>query len=203
MTEGDQPSKGSAPSPDAAAPVTVPLDLHLCEYQALTTRITYLITMHYAFWIVGFTALGSLTFLTTPNNHFLLETVGLLVGEMLAGAFCFTSCEIYTHVCYLDDVLKAMVARDCGLQKEAFWTWETWLRDFQGGLHGDGPRWWELWPLALLTLGVLTIGYWHYGCWPRKEWYLFGAALVGLVLLVAFNRRLNRIRARALPHVTG
>lgn len=206
-------SKGSAP-PDVPAPPIPPtfadrekpvVDLHLYEYQALTTRITYLITMQYALWPVGVAALAYLTSLWNVQNHFFLELVGVLVGETLSVAFYFTSCEICTHVCYLEVALKPMVARDCNLDETTFWAWERWLSGFKGGFHRGKFHWWELWPLLLVALVILAIGFIHLPCWPCGEWYVFILALVGLVPLVWLDIKVNRIREayRQSPYPAG
>lgn len=187
ITDPPENSQGHAASPDNI------VDLHLYEYQALTTRITYLITMLYALWPVTLTAIGLATLQWGPNRQGLVEWTILLLSEILAVAFYFTSCEIYTHVLYLETELKPKLAEITSYS--AFWGWESWLAKFKGGLHSS--KWlplWELWPTLCVAIGACWVGVIERP-WNRRDAIAFAAAGAGLVLIVNLSIRLMRIRA--------
>jgi hypothetical protein len=102
--------------------------------------------MLYALWTIVFAALAFLASLWNTHRHSYVEWTGLLFGETLAAAFYFTSCEICTHVCYIETELRQRITRITA--DPAFWGWEPWLSKFRSGLHSStgfaggssGPR---------------------------------------------------------------
>jgi hypothetical protein len=188
ITDPPENSQGQAASPDSI------VNLHLYEYQALTNRITYLITMLYALWPVTLTAIGLAALQWSPNHRALVEWTVLLLCEILAVAFYFTSCEIYTHVLYLETDLKPRLAKFTSYSE--FWGWESWLKNFHGGLHSS--RWlplWELWPSLCVAIGVWWVSVTTQRPWSRGDEVGFATAGVGLVPIVSLSIRLMRIRA--------
>jgi hypothetical protein len=174
------------------------LQLHMYEYQALTTRVTYLVTVLYALWPVVFGAIAFLASLWDNHRHSYVEWTGLLLGETLAAAFYFTSCEICTHVCYLETELRQRVARITA--DSAFWGWEPWLGSFRSGLHSSpGLRWWELWPSWCVAGAICGIGIQQWP-WNRGDYAGFGLAIVGLAVILLLSLRLKKIRRhRPMP----
>jgi hypothetical protein len=183
---------GRGPEVDASDTAAV-LELHLYEYQALTTRVTYLVTMLYALWPLVFGALAFLASLWDTHRHSYVEWTGLLLGETLAAAFYFTSCEICTHVCYIETDLRHRVAKITA--DPEFWGWEPWLSRFRSGLHSSqGLRWWELWPSWCTAAAICVIGISRWP-WSVGDYAAVALGTVGFSVILVLSLRLRKIRA--------
>jgi hypothetical protein len=195
MSTTDLTAKSKEQSGMAAVECKDLVELHLYEYQALTNRITYLVTMLYALWPLVFGALAFVASLWGNHRHAVVEWTGLLLGEILALAFYFTSCEISTHVCYLETELKPRLAKITA--DSAFWRWEPWLATFRGGQHvrGGGLQWWELWPFICTAIGVCAVAFIQWP-WSLGDGVGFTVACAGLVFILILSIRLKRIQGQ-------
>lgn len=187
------PSEACDVGPSADVPHSESLvQAHLYEYQALTNRITYLVTMQYALWPVVVLALSAFVPLWGTRGRSFLAWGGIVLGEIFALAFYFTLCEISTHALYIDRELRPKVAFLVGAK--SIWQWETWLRGYSAGLHHEGPRWWELWPSAFILAAMSAASI---ACWPWKkgDWVGLFSSLTGLICVVTLIRKLSKINS--------
>jgi len=162
------------------------LEIHLIEYQALTTRATYYIVMSTALWPLIFLYL---TFLATVWQH-LHETdlakygVPLMVWGAGLGVqialviWTFLVCEQYKTVLYVEKQLRPLVQDLVG-------TPDFWL--YEQKLHGRTPlvRWLELgtevW-LLVLILAAVVLRAWLPPAFTRLDW--IGLVLNSVVFMV-------------------
>lgn len=165
------------------------LQLHLYEYQALTNRCTYLITMQYALWPTLFISLSLLAPLWDSHSHSFLLWAGLFFAQLVSLGWYFTGCEIYITVDYLERGLKPQLEQMTS--GERFWGWEPWL----ARIRGSGVQWWECWVTCfvsvLFCLLVLLLPPWVHGYWLG---FLLNSAALALIVLL--NVKLTRIRQR-------
>jgi hypothetical protein len=173
-----------APSPTSADTL---LHAHLAEYQALTTRCTYLITMQYAFWPVAFTMFAFLSPLWDKHGHLLLEWGGILLGELLSIAFYVTSCELYTHTLYIERQLKPAVVKLTA--EPALWQWEPWL----ASRSGRRPELWESWITVCIALVLCFMGYTRYP-WTAIDWMGFVVSGAAFAFILRLNLMLVNLR---------
>ncbi len=107
--------------------------LHLAEYQMLTNRATYLMTVAYGLWTlfaIFLTILFSLwnVFL---NYHFHLIWGGLIVLQVVTFLSGYLTTEIYDIALYIETELRDLVVKIAG--EGSFWSNEKYLK----GLRTD------------------------------------------------------------------
>jgi hypothetical protein len=101
------------------------LQVHLYEYNALATRLTYWITLQYATYAL---AAGSLGFIAQAWGHIeprLLACASLLIQLILLWALVQTTYEIYTYVVYIETDLRPRISRL--VDSHCFWRFEKFL----------------------------------------------------------------------------
>ncbi len=160
---------------------------YLAEYQALTTRCTYLITMQYAFWPVAFGLFAFLSPLWDKHSHYWLEWGGILLGELLAIGFYVTSCELYTHTLYIETQLKPTVMRLTA--DRSLWQWEPWL----ASRPGRRPEWWECWITVCVALAIGCMGFVRYP-WAQIDWAGFFVSGSAFTFILRLNVMLVSLR---------
>jgi hypothetical protein len=174
------------------------LDVHLNEYQALTTRATYYVVMSTAIWPLIFLYLG---LLATAWQHlpeaestkfgFPLMVWGGGLGVQLALViWTFLVCEQYKMTLYVEVVLRPLVQGLVGTP--GFWKYEQKLR-------GRTPllRWLELqtelWVFALMSAAVLLRILLFHGM-ALLDWIGLALNMVVLVALVLMAVSAAKIR---------
>jgi hypothetical protein len=181
---------GSTDKERQVSPVVDPdrvLQAHLYEYQALTTRCTYLITMQYAFWPIALALFALLGPLWDKHSHPLLEWGALLLGEILSLGFYFTTCELYTHILYVEHQLKPKVVRIAG--ESSVFQWEPWL----ASRPERNPAWWECWVSVFVGLAICLIAFARYP-WTCADWAALLFSGIGFALIIRLNFTLVRLR---------
>ena len=129
------------------------LSAHFAEYQALTTRTTYRLTLQFALWPI---LLITLTLLANAKDFFGPHgTVWTGAGtvQFVVIHFYTVELEIYTDIHYIETQLRPMIEAILG--PEPFWRYEHFLHDHRA----IGPAFWEYWPLALGVAAIAFAGY--------------------------------------------
>lgn len=100
---------------------------HLSEYQMLTNRATYLITVAYGLWTLFAIFLTVLLSLwnSLSSYHFLLIWCGATILQIVIFLSNFLTTEIYDIATYLDTELRDMMENIIG--KNDFWKYEKSL----------------------------------------------------------------------------
>src|ERR1035437_6076449 len=101
------------------------VDLHIAEYEALTMRNTYWITLQYAIYALGAAYLG---FVVQARNSVPTGTLiwaSLLALQLLAWAMLQTQFEIFANVAYLERHLKPKVQELIG--NSPCWEYEVFM----------------------------------------------------------------------------
>jgi hypothetical protein len=164
------------------------LDVHLNEYQALTTRATYYVVMSTAIWPLIFLYLGLLAtawqHLLAPDSDkfgFPLMVWGGGLGVQLALViWTFLVCEQYKMTLYVERDLRPFVQDIVGTS--SFWLYERKLR-------GRTPlvKWLELqtelWVFVFIMAAVLLRVLIFHKFTP-SDWIGLALNLVVLVVLV-------------------
>jgi hypothetical protein len=179
---GQDPEKGK-PDPVKAEPPGRHLEsliqLHVAEYQALTTRNTYWITIQFSVWllILTYVTLISAIWLAKPNlpamyTPFIIWGSGILIQIALAGWY-YAGHETYRNLCYVERDLRSMVQEAVGTSQ--FWQYEPFL----AARRPRSPMWSESGP-ALGLIAALVIAVWLRHAFWGKE-------LIGPVLNLPFT----------------
>jgi hypothetical protein len=147
-SDESKPEVGDKTNPALDERAITLLNLHIAEYQSLTMRNTYWITMQYALWpiLLLILAFGAQIYWAF-DPRILPWAIALLVQVMIV-AFFTSMVEQYTNVRYLERRLRPRVQALIG--ETSFWEYEKHNRG-GGGYH---PWWTEYWPLGL---GIVAI----------------------------------------------
>ncbi len=167
------------------------LQVHLAEYNALTTRATYWLTLQFAIWpiIMGLWGLLALLWGKLPDS------VLLWGGAFLSQAFGLmwygVTIEIYRAARYIERDLRPRVETAIG-DHLRFWTYEHRNREDRGELL---PLVWE-WPVAvgaLIIVGGISIL--RFPSWGTSDYFacvLNGALAFGMVASAIAAGRIRR-----------
>lgn len=151
---------------------------HVAEYQALTTRTTYRLTLQFALWPI---LLIALTVLASAREWFGLRGLmwtGAATTQVVILHYFMIELEVYTDVQYIETQLRPMM--DELLGDRPFWRYEHFLRDHRA-VH---PGWWEFWPISLGLAAIGFAGYWTFKWWVRDYFGL----VMNIMMLVASCR---------------
>jgi len=104
-------------------------EFHIAEYSALTSRITYYVTLQYATWAIAAALLGYLApAWSTTSNHRNLEWVGLLGVLAVSWAVLHINYEMLVIVRYLKEVLLPRMGTDYSVTLDEALGFEGWIR---------------------------------------------------------------------------
>ncbi len=167
------------------------LQVHLAEYNALTTRATYWLTLQFAIWpiVVGLWGLLALIWGKLP------DAIVLWCGVCLSQAFGLMwygmIIEIYRAARYIERDLRPMVKVAIG-DCPGFWTYEQRNREDRGELL---PLVWE-WPIAIgaiIIVGSITVL--RFPSWGASDYFasvfngVLALAMVGSAIASGRIRR--------------
>lgn len=146
--------------------------LDIAEYDALTTRITYYVTLQYATWGLAAALFGYLAPLWTrdASSHRNLEWIAILSLLTVSWAGLHILYEMLVIVQYLMEVLLKNLADDYGLKVRDVWGFEGWLRKIKW--WDDAHRNYAIHVIFILAFGVLVAllyGNIKSGHWERSD----------------------------------
>lgn len=154
------------------------INLHIAEYNALTTRTTYFINIQF----ILLTALPAWIIVIVNIWDSKLEYIyiwGLLLGVQLIGIInAFVTLEYYKIVTYLESDLKPEIIKL--IKNKSFWSYESFLIKERGKKNRKN---WSLFFefLAVIFSGVIIIAIFIYRI---HEWIL--GDYIGLFLNIIF-----------------
>ena len=163
------------------------INLHIAEYQALTTRCTYWITMHFALLSVipiYLTVVAAIWFSGSSIDRRLLFWGSGLILQTLGWIWMQTQGEQYLAVLYMEEVLRPAVKRV--INKNQFWCYEPYLAKLRVSTSFSpliSPSNWEFPPVVIATL--MVVGAFIYIS-RSGAWVISGYGWVGLVLYLLF-----------------
>ncbi len=142
------------------------LNLHLAEYQALSTRCTYWITLQYAALTVILISLTlAATLWTSPIDRRVFFWGSALFLQIVGYLWMQTQGEQYTAILYVERVLRPAVLKV--VEDSQFWCYEPFLATIRKPRRFDplvSPDFWEfpiavfatIMIVAILASGILT-----------------------------------------------
>lgn len=163
-------------------------NLHIAEYQALTTRCTYWITLQYALWPI---LILSLSLFAQMDNFIEREVIiwcAATVVQVIAIAYYAAMLEHYTAVCYIEQKLRPLVEIACG--HRSFWQYEPFLK----GRRAQNPILWEYYPFILSSIALALASFFAFQY--RSAWSAIGFLLNagGVYLCWRFANKTYQLR---------
>jgi hypothetical protein len=174
------------------------LHVYVAEYNALTTRCTYWITVQVAMLslILILIGVGTQAWQYFTAHHDLLVFVCILGVQLVTLGWLQIGLEIYTTVSYLECTLRPRLEDLVGGHGKV-WSYETFL----AGRRGTGPMFQE-YILAVINIIVLTGAAVKYKPASGFSGVVLGLNVVLVVALVVSTWQLVRTRrdfTRCLP----
>lgn len=130
------------------------IQLHVAEYQALTNRCTYWISLQFAAVSVLLVYLGLVATVWNSLNHAFLIWGSAVVGQIVAIVWLQLLSEQYRVIRYLETVLRPMVNPLIN-EASSFWGYEPHLAEDRG----THPVWWE-YSMTVPMLFIIVILIW-------------------------------------------
>jgi hypothetical protein len=156
------------------------IDLHIAEYNTLTTRATYFINIQFVLltaliaWIV---VIGQIW---NPKIDYLLNW-GLLLGSQIIGVInANMAWETFSIVRYIESDLKPKIRHL--IKKDSFWSYESYLIIQRGGKFNK--KWvpfMDFFWVVLAAFVFIGITIYRIQNWFYIDWLL---AILNLLLLV-------------------
>jgi hypothetical protein len=189
------PTTPSQKPPSGEDSAMMELYVHLAEYNALTTRNTYWITLQYAVWpilLIYWTLIANVW--STVPHPWLVWGSGIITQAAVLN-WCEAGYEIYNNVAYMEKSLRhkiePLLPGKCN-----FWGYEPYLLK----LRGTAPIWYEYGPLfgifLLIGLGVFIRFYDQAQKLNMYDWVGIGVNLICFSGVVVKTVRLIRTRQR-------
>jgi hypothetical protein len=150
------------------------LQLHIAEYNALTMRNTYWITLQYALWPILLIFLG---FVAQARPSIPLEYIiwgSAIVIQIIMLSYYAAQYEQYNNVWYIEHELRPAI--NSLILLNSFWGYEPYVNSHRG----LNPLWWESLPavLALVTICIT--------CFYRFPWSIGDFAFLFICLLLFY-----------------
>lgn len=143
----EEPTIAKAPTHSRLQVETL-VNLHIAEYQALTTRCTYWITLQYALWPI---LLGMLALLANVRPFVgtqIVEWGAVVITQIVIVSFYAAMAETYNNVKYMEYELRPLVQN--AVNTSQFWLYESWLAK----RRPLNPAWWEWTPASLCIVAL-------------------------------------------------
>lgn len=168
------------------------LQLHLAEYNALTTRVTYWLTLQFTVWpiVIGFWGLLALLWASGKVPEVPLLWGGAFISQAFGLMWSGVTIEIYRAARYVEQDLKHMIEGAIG-EGAAFWQYEQRNQEDRGELL---PFVWE-WPIAvggLVIVGWVAVRRLPWGAGDYFAFSLNAALALGLVAAAIAGGRIRR-----------
>lgn len=128
------------------------LQLHISEYQALTNRNTYLVTLQFSLWPILLVFLTLVVQVWNSVDHRLLVWGAALAVQLVGAAWIQLIWEQLNNINYLEERVRPLIRQS--LAYGSFWEYEAYLAQERGGVF-LGDYWLTL--IAVLVLPVIAI----------------------------------------------
>ncbi len=164
------------------------LDVHLYEYQTLTTRATYYIVMGTSTWPLIISFIG---FLATVSHNlpeqessrygfFLFWWTGSLGAQLALIFWTFLVCEQYKTILYIETRLRPLVQNL--VRTPDFWLYEQKLRD-----RTRLKKWLELQTELWMLAAILAVALYRVLWFHRFDLFDWVGLAMNLVVLVPLS----------------
>ncbi|HEX3654523.1 MAG TPA: hypothetical protein VHV55_01885 [Pirellulales bacterium] len=149
------------------------VQLHIAEYQALTTRCTYWITLQFSLWPILLLYLALIVQLWTSIPHEIVLWGSLAVAEFIVLIYYQLNGEHYHCIVYIEEHVRPLIESLIGQRR--FWEYEGYLNRARCGK----AAWYELAPAIIVAVCVVALTLFRMGAWSFGD-------LVGLLLCGPF-----------------
>jgi hypothetical protein len=167
----------------SAASSAARLQLHIAEYNALTTRCTYWLTMLNATWpLLVFVLALAAQLEKIVARPWLLWFASLSIQFIVYGYFHIIG-ENHTAVYYMEHVLRPLILSES--VGDDFWQYESFVK----GHRPTPPGIWEYGPL-FFSLGSHSLATWFSAPFPITQYiapWLAGVLFVSITVKAAFH----------------
>ena len=153
------------------------LQVHLAEYQALTTRCTYWLVVEYGFYSVLAIYVALVGQIWNTMSHALLAWGSGVVVQLIELVWLATVVERYRATRYIERELRAMVRSL--VEADSFWGYESHLARMRGA---GNTLWAEYMPVVLTLVGLVLIAFLRHPL--SREDYLWLALNVALFVCI-------------------
>lgn len=183
---------GAAPTalPVASELTTRQLETHLAEYNALTSRLTYWITLQYVTYAIAGAAIGVIAGAWGHVDAKQLAWASILVQLCILWALAQTIFEIFTYVSYIERHLRFKLKPL--LECNSFWRFERYLKALRRTRFISYEQKFGLFPLfasgILLAILVIVRSVLGSGRVPVSDFLWFGCcAYVAALTFLKFR----------------
>ena len=159
--------------------------IHIAEYNALTNRITYYVTLQYATWGTAAVLFGYLVAAwSTVSSHRGLEWLALICLLAVSWAVLHINYEMFVIVLYLKEMLFQNMADDAGVRLDEVTGFESWIRN-RGRLEdfhrNQAPT--VVFGVGFAVLAFLLLKDIIYGHWAHSDagWLILFVPLAAIV----------------------
>jgi hypothetical protein len=128
------------------------IQLHTAEYEALTTKNTYLVTVQYSLGTILVLWFALVAQIYAAFNPKVLIWASALVPQLIVLVFMAALIEIYGNTCYIERYLRPAITQL--VRPDPFWTYEEHAIKYRAFV----PLAWEWWPFAFCILVNTTVG---------------------------------------------
>lgn len=167
------------------------LQLHIAEYQALTTRGTNWLALESGIWVLMVLFLAVLPQLWNLAPHDLLMWGGFAALVIMLFVWSNMTYDHYTSVRYIEQELRSMIVAVVGPAK--FWQYETYIAPTRPKTQ---PLWFEALPAFVNFVVLVGIAAFRYPERHRRDYWEFGADFLLCCLYAEFTSRMVRVRRR-------
>jgi hypothetical protein len=163
------------------------LQAHVNEYQALTMRNTYWITLQFACWPIMLLFVALVAQLSHLVNRELLIWGSSIVVQVVVLTWYQAAHEMYSNVIYMETRLRDQMQRLIGAGD--FWGYENYLRE----KRGRRPLWSEVYPAIGCLAAYSAIAF---STWPWSLGDVIGVIFNFVVLAGVLSQCVNLVKMR-------
>jgi hypothetical protein len=183
-------------TPAPPPPSDQELQLHIAEYNALTTRSSYYIVIAASLYPILILVISGILALWNSVTHVLIVWSAVFAVQAFSFAMIDNARWQYENIYYIEKILRPLV--DALVGKIAFWTYEQILSQ----QRGKTPQWWECTPAMWGGVAIVAASFerlyelnWpHLGALRGQEWVGFVVDLGFLGIVIWKSIRLIALR---------
>jgi hypothetical protein len=171
------------------------LQLHIAEYNALTTRNSYYIVIAASLFPVLVLVIAGMTARWKDVSHVLLIWAMGLAVQFFSLAMIDNARWQYESINYVENTLRPLIVALVG--QSTFWAYERHLSKDRAL-----PQWWEYAPAFWASAAIITaplgrlydLGWPSLCALPAVDWIGFGVSLLFFVKVIVNSARLMALR---------
>jgi hypothetical protein len=165
------------------------LEVHLAEYQAVTTRTSYWITLQYVIYSIAAAYVGWAAGVWGKLDKIAFVWGTAIVLLLLAWAWFQAAWEVLNNAVYMEERLRIKVKRVLG-ESVSFWGYEPYLTTVRSSGYARFEAKYALSGLFIFTIAALLwllVSGSHERQWTRGDgfWVLVNLYLAGVVCFKA------------------